>query len=332
VPPPADTPIVSVVIPTYNGSQTLRPLVLELHEALCQVEGGYEIIVVDDGSKDNSWEIVRTLVQEGLVSQGLRLTRNFGQTAATMAGIRVARGEVVITMDDDLQNPPSEVITLLRALEADPDLDAVIGVPKEKQHSFYRRIGSAFVNRISNVLFSKDPHFRLTSFRAIRRRLVDPLTRLNVPSPPIGALLCTLSNNIKNVTVEHRPSGLKGSRFNMFRLLAVTISKLIGFSIAPLRAMASLGFIGFILSVLWGVMLVVKYLLARIQVPGWMTIALMLAIIASILFMGFGIIGEYLYQILMSTRNTPQFAVQYHLIAPTPPKESEGTMSSRENP
>lgn len=303
-----DTPTYSVVIPVYCSARILP----ELHARLIAVMQGlgksYEIIFVDDCGRDNSWHVLQELATGNPAVTAIQLMRNSGQSNATLCGLAHARGETVITMDDDLQHPPEEIPALIEALGA--DVDVVMGVPKEKKHNWFRRLGSNVMHDINCYLLGKDRNLRFTSFRLMRRAVVDGLLTLRTLSPALGPMINSVTHRIINTTVKHAPRKEGRSGYTFRRLFSQTMSNLIGYSMLPLRLLAVMGAVGIILSATFAVVLVVRYLMGGINVPGWTTIALLLVLISGFNFFAFAIIGEYVLRILQRVNATPQYFVR----------------------
>jgi len=297
-------------VPVYNSAETLDELCRRLRETLTLEDGGFEVILVDDGSHDSSWVEIRRLAREYPNVRGLQLTRNFGQTGATMAGMRESRGRIIVTIDDDLQNPPEEIPKLLKAFNEDALIDVVIGAPLHPRQAWWRRFASRCVNAVSNAVFGRGRSFRLTSFRALRREVVEPLLELNIANPQPGALLNTVTRRIANVAVAHHRRRRGRSGYTLFKMVNMTVNKLLGFSTFPLRLMAFIGLMGLIFSFGMAALLLVKYFSGHIAVPGWTTLALLLVLLSAFNFLAFGLVGEYLQQILLSVRNMPAFIVR----------------------
>lgn len=303
-----DIPTYSVVIPVYSSERILP----ELHRRLTAVMQGlgkpYEIIFVDDCGRDNSWNVLQKLVAGDPAITAIQLMRNSGQSNATLCGLAHARGGAIITMDDDLQHPPEEIPALIEALGM--DVDVVMGVPKEKKHNWFRRLGSGVMHDINCYLLGKDRSLRFTSFRLMRRAVVDGLLTLRTLSPALGPMINSVTHRIINVTVKHAPRKEGRSGYTFRRLFSQSMSNLIGYSMLPLRLLAVMGGVGIILSMAFAVVLVVRYLMGGINVPGWTTIALLLVLISGFNFFAFAIIGEYVLRILQRVNATPQYFVR----------------------
>lgn len=300
----------SVVVPVFNAEATLVQLKDRLADVLESLGGRFEIIFVDDGSRDRSWEVIRKLAESDPRVTGLSLTRNFGQANATFAGLRSATGIYLITIDDDLQNPPEEIPILVQALKDHPETDVVFGVPKGKEHPFWRRVASDLLNKVNHHVFKTDSSLKFTSFRLMRRRVVEPLFEMNVPILSPGALLCMVTERMRGVEVRHDERAAGRSGYSLSRLLRVALSRYTGFSVIPLRFLAVVGFVGVVASMVLGGVMVFKFITGQITVPGWTTVVLLLIGIMGFNFLALGILGEYLQNVLLSVRRTPVYLVR----------------------
>lgn len=298
----------SVVIPVYNSAKMLP----ELHRRLTAVMTGmghpYEIVLVEDCGPDNSWEVLQGIAATDGHVRAIQLMRNSGQGNATMCGLAHARGKFVITMDDDLQHPPEEIPRLVAALT--PDLDVILGVPEEKKHNLFRRLGSQLVHELNCILLSKDRNIRFTAFRCMRRTVVDAVLGLRTFAPSFGPMLSTVTRRIGNVTLRHdlRKEGRSG--YTLGRLLSHTLSNLVGYSMLPLRILAFAGLIGILGSVVVGLIILLRYLAGGITVPGWTTLVLVLMIISGFNFFAFAVLGEYVFRILQQANAMPRYTVR----------------------
>ena len=301
-------PAFSIVIPVYNSARILPELHRRLTAVMRTLGKPYEIIFVDDCGRDSSWNVLQELATNDHTVTAIQLMRNAGQSNATLCGLAHARGGTIITMDDDLQHPPEEIPALIQALG--PDVDVVMGVPKEKKHNWFRRLGSSAMHDINCYLLGKDRNLRFTSFRLMRGAVVEGLLTLRTLSPALGPMINSVTHRIINTTVQHdsRKEGRSGYTFR--RLFSQTMSNLIGYSMLPLRLLAVMGGVGIILSVTFAVVLVARYLMGGINVPGWTSIALLLVLISGFNFFAFAIIGEYVLRILQRVNATPQYFVR----------------------
>lgn len=305
-----NAPAYSIVIPVYQSARMLP----ELHQRLTAVMQGlgkpYEIIFVEDCGRDNAWQVLQELTKKDALVSAIQLMHNSGQSNATLCGLAHARGGVVLTMDDDLQHPPEEIPALIRALG--PNVDVVMGTPKEKNHHWFRRLGSGVMHDLNCYLLGKDRSLRFTSFRLMRRGVVDGLLILRTLSPALGPMINTVTHRIVNTTVEHAPRKEGRSGYTLRRLFAQTMSNLIGYSMLPLRLLAVIGGAGIVLSIGFAIGLVLHYLKGGV-VPGWTSIALLLVMLSGFNFFAFAIIGEYVLRILQRVNATPQYFVRMRI-------------------
>jgi glycosyltransferase involved in cell wall biosynthesis len=268
--------------------------------------------------------ILRTLAERDERVLALELLRNFGQASATVCGLRHAQGRFLITLDDDLQNPPEEIPMLLEHLRSDPELDVVIGIPDEKRHEFWRRLGSKIVSAINSFSLRKPRALGFSGFRAMRRLVADQLVERNVPRPALGALLYSTTPRIANVLVGHEPRTAGQSGYTLPRLLSQTLSNFLAFSDFPLRFTALIGAVGIVVSSAVGTRIVERYLQVGVVVPGWLTLALLLVGISGYNFFAFGLIGEYLLRVLQSVQHTPQYVVRQKVETEVSPEWQNG--------
>src|SRR5438067_231483 len=206
----------SIVIPVYNGAASIAELVRALEEL--RIEGGHEIILVNDGSPDDSLDVCCALVDRARVPITLiKLARNFGEHNAVMAGLRHASGAHVITMDDDLQNPPEEVERLL-AYAQSTGHEVVYTFYDEKQHAFWRNLGSRFTNWVAGFVLDKPKGFYLSSFRCMSAFVVREITRYDGPFPYVDGLILQVTQDIDQLTVRHLPRAVGRSNYTLRRL------------------------------------------------------------------------------------------------------------------
>ena len=194
-----DSPVYSVVVPVYNSEKSLEELCSRIHNVFNKLGYNYEIILVDDSSKDNSWGVLQSLRKENKNIKIIQLMRNFGQHNALMCGFHHIKGHFVITMDDDLQNPPEEIPKLIDRINE--GYDAVIGALKVKQDTFLKKSASLFIRYLINKIFDKPKNIKLSSFRIITASLAEQIRAMKTPYPFIGGMILTITRNIANVSV-----------------------------------------------------------------------------------------------------------------------------------
>lgn len=306
--------VYSVVVPVYNSEGMLRELHRRIVAVMEELHEPFEIVFVEDCGRDRSWHVLRDLAGGDLRVTALQLMRNSGQGNATLAGLSRARGAFVITLDDDLQHPPEELPPMIRTLHEDADLDVVIGVPREKQHHFVRRMGSNFINCVNSWFLEKDPKLRFTGFRVMRFQVAKALVAMQVPYPALGPMLISATRRIANVTVRHDPRKEGRSGYTVQRIVKQTLSNFIGYSMLPLRILAMIGAMGVLGSVLLGTYYFTRYFIIGVSVPGWMTLLLLTLAISGFNFFAFSIIGEYILRIMQTSSRTSQCVVRQAVV------------------
>lgn len=287
------TPSVSVVVPVYNSETTLRLLVARVSDALSAYGSCFEIVLVNDGSCDRSWDEIVAIATEDHHVRGVDLMRNFGQHNAVLAGVRAATGEVVVTIDDDLQHPPECIPELLAALNGDDPCDLVYGTPMRLSHNGWRNISTVaakvFVERVAAWPGAKG----VTDFRAFRTNLRDGFATYSAPAVVFDALLAWTTTSIKYVPVEHARRAVGRSNYRLATLLDYAAATVTVFSTRPLRLIAGLGALCFV----GGLAGVVGVLIDDWVAGGAvLTVGLVLAmmfVLASVQLLSIGVLGEY---------------------------------------
>jgi len=229
---------VSVVIPVYNGSGTVAALVARLEEELAS-RCDFEVVLVNDGSPDDSAEICRGLAEKHRWVRFVNLSRNFGEHNAVMAGLCHCSGDCAVIVDDDFQNPPSEVMKLVDKLREGHDV--VFSRYQVKEHHPLRNLGSLFNNAVASVMLKKDPDLYLSSFKAINRFLIDEITRYSGPYPYIDGLILRTTRNYASQLVAHESRAVGESNYTMAKLVRLWLNMFTNFSILPLRVASLLG-------------------------------------------------------------------------------------------
>ena len=298
---------VSVVIPVYNSAETLEPLVQRLLKVFQERDVECEILMVNDGSHDRSWPVIQTLASNHPQVCGLNLMRNFGQHNALLAGIRQAKGDVIVTMDDDLQNPPEEIPKLLAKLESGHDV--VYGNPDHKQHGAMRDSASVFVKVALRAGFGFKHASHTSAFRAFRTELRDAFSGFRAKYVSIDVLLTWATSDFSWVLVQHdtRISGSSGYTFR--KLFDHTINMLTSFSSLPLRVASFVGFIFMAFGIAVLLYTVAVYLFAGGRVPGFTFLASIIAIFSGVQLFSLGIIGEYIGRIHQQSLNQPCYVI-----------------------
>ena len=296
------------MIPVYKGADTIGPLTERLVNELCDRD--LQLVLVNDGSPDNSHEVCLKIHERfPEVVTYIRLARNFGEHNAVMAGLNHAAGDYVVIMDDDFQNPPEEVISLVQTAEQG-DYDVVYSYYDRKQHHLLRNLGSAFNDRVANFMLSKPKDLYLSSFKCLNSFLVREIVKYQGPSPYIDGLVLSLTDNIGRVKVRHdkRLEGI--SSYTPRKLVTLWLSMFVNFSVMPLRLSFLIGLAVSALSGIMAVLAIVERLL-RPEIPaGWAYLAVLILLFSGLQLCVLGLIGEYVGRSLLNTNHLPQYVIR----------------------
>ncbi|MGH6977579.1 MAG: glycosyltransferase family 2 protein [Stellaceae bacterium] len=302
------TPALSFVIPLYNSAETIGPLVRAI-EALT-IEGGHEIVLVNDGSPDDSLAVCRGLMESARVPMSLvDLARNFGEHNAVMAGLREARGAHVVTMDDDLQNPPTEVLRLLEHAQRS-GADVVYARPLEKHHAGWRNLGSHFTNRVADLVLDKPKGLYLSSFRCISAFAVQQAIAYEGPFPYVDGLLLQVTQRIDSLAVEHLPRSRGSSNYTLRRLVRLWLNMFVNFSVMPLRLSTFTGIGLSILGLVGAAWAAVSALFLEKTPPGWASLTVAVMLLSGVQLLILGLVGEYLGRLYLTVNRRPQTVVR----------------------
>jgi glycosyltransferase involved in cell wall biosynthesis len=313
----------SVVIPVYNGAKTIGELVGAL--AALSIKGGHEIVLVNDGSRDNSLAVCRDLMRNCPVPLTVvDLARNFGEHNAVMAGLRAARGAWVVTMDDDLQNPPGEVVRLLEYAQS-AGKEAVYTWYGTKEHAAWRNLGSRFTNKVADVLLDKPQGLYLSSFRCLSAFVVEHVTRYAGPFPYIDGLVLQVTQNIDRIEVKHLPRAEGRSNYTLRRLIRLWLNMFVNFSVMPLRLSTLTGIAISLFGAFATVLVFIEAMFYNTP-PGWGSIMAAVLLLSGVQLLILGIVGEYLGRLYLTVNGKPQSIVATverstaaQELAPTPP-------------
>jgi glycosyltransferase involved in cell wall biosynthesis len=289
-------PTYSVVIPVYRSAPILPTLLERLDQFFATHPASHEIIFVNDGSPDESWEVLRRLKGSRHDVVIIDLMRNYGQHSAVLCGFEHARGDFVITMDDDLQNPPEEMRHLMRAI--DEGHDVVFGAFHQKMHGAIRRAGSRVVDWLNRKLFHKPPDLVLTNFRILRREVVDAVADSRSSFPYIPGLILLNAKAFANVPVEHHPRQQGRSNYGVRQILELVWRIVFNYSAFPLRLLCGIGLVMSLVSFLISGFYLTKNLVAGIRVPGWTTLIVLMSFYQGLILLIFAAIGEYVVRIV----------------------------------
>lgn len=298
----------SVVIPVFNsqgvvGETIDRTVAFFRKEAL-----DFEIILVNDGSPDASWEVIEKKAREYPEVAAIDLLHNYGQHVANLCGFSKATGDYVITMDDDLQNPPDEIRKLID--KAAEGYDLVIGRFKEKKHSLTRRLGSNVVGFINRKVFNAPKGLVLSNFRIIHNTVVQRVCAYKTSYPYIPGMVVMFSSRRANVLVEHKRREVGQSNYNFWRIGKLVSEILFNYSSYPLRLVAGVGLATALVSFLLSLFYLVRTLVEGTSVPGWATVVILLSFFNGMTLFVLGMVGEYLVRLINQSSSSDSYHIK----------------------
>lgn len=298
----------SVVIPVYNSEDSLEELCQRIDSTFTSIDGDYEIVLVDDSSLDNSWDIMKKLRKANGKIKTIQLMRNFGQHNALLCGFHHVSGDFVITLDDDLQNPPEEIPKLIDEIKK--GYDSVIGALDIKQHTLFRNAGSFFINYLNSRIFGNPGEIKFSSFKIMTRALVDEIKILKTPYPYITGMLLSITKNIASTQVKHEKRKYGKSNYDLKKLIKLAFNLIINYTSLPLKLLATVGISVSVFSFCLALYFIFKKLLIGVAVPGWTSVVVLLAFFNGLLLAILSLMGEYLSRIISEVSNRQQFIVR----------------------
>jgi glycosyltransferase involved in cell wall biosynthesis len=304
---PAPAFALSIVVPVYNGATSV-PLLVEALAKL-DVPGGHEIVLVNDCSPDNSLDVCRDLCRQNSVALTVvNLARNFGEHNAVMAGLSHARGDYIINMDDDLQNPPEEVVRLWRYAK-DNAYDVVYTYYADKQHAAWRNLGSRFTNWCADQLLDKPKGLYLSSFRCMSAFVARNILEHTGPFPYVDGLIMQVTQKIGRLQVQHLARAEGRSNYTLRRLVRLFMSMFLNFSVMPLRIGTLVGFMMAGLGLLVFLVILIEALGGRTP-QGYASVMAAILLLAGVQLIMLGLVGEYLGRLFLTVNRKPQFIVR----------------------
>jgi undecaprenyl-phosphate 4-deoxy-4-formamido-L-arabinose transferase len=304
-------PYISVLIPLLNEQESLTELQERLHATLERIGKPYEIIYINDGSTDNTQQILEDFHARFPTVKVIEFNRNYGQHMALFAGFQNCQGEIVITIDGDLQNPPEEIPKLVRKMEEGYE---VVGTyRKKRQDSIFRKLASVIVNKITSKLVGVKLRDYGCMLRAYRRSIIDNINMCTESSSFIPALANTFARKIVEIEVAHEERKRGTSKYSLFRLLRLNFDLMTSFSLLPIQFIGVLGVIIAALGFIFAVFLMVRRLIVGPEVEGAFTLFGILFFFIGIQIFALGIIGEYIGRIYQEVRKRPRFIIKKEL-------------------
>ncbi len=304
--PPAG---ISVVIPVYNSED----IVLELHKRLTSVlrtlHGDYEIILVNDGSPDNSWEKIKSIATFDHRVKAISLRRNFGYDNALMAGLNFVSHSYVVIMDDDLQHAPEDIPKLLSEIEK--GCDVVYGNFPVKNQSLIKNLGSWFVGKLAQLILNKPAYLQISSYKILHKEIVKGIVQYGGPYPYIDGLIFQMTSSVRRIMIDHHPRNAGNGGHGLLPSIKILFNFCTTFSILPLRIAVVLGLTISILAGIFSVgLVIVKLWFGYYSEEGWTSLILAVTILGGIQLMGLGLLGEYVGRTYMNINRQPQFVIK----------------------
>lgn len=301
----------SVVIPVYNSEKTIAAIVNRVEAAIRNLKDSYdyEIICVNDGSRDNSANLCRDLSKENSKVKFINLAKNFGQLRALMAGFGVVSGDYIICLDDDGQNPPEEIHKLIDCLKKN-DYDVVFSAYEEKQHSKFRNLGSTLSYAMANALIEKPKDIKVSSFFISKKFIIKEIIKYENPYPYLTGLFFRVTKNVGTVLVDHKEREFGSSGYSLKKLVSLLLDGFTNFSIKPLRVSSVLGMTLSMISLFWMLVLIIRKLISPNVSLGWTSIMVTVIFFGGIQLMSVGLLGEYIGRIYLCINKTPQYVIR----------------------
>lgn len=300
----------SVIIPVYNAEQSIYELVRTITDVLHLDQ--MEIILVNDGSRDNSEKICEQIANENTKVKFISLRRNFGEHNAVLCGLNYSEGDYAVIVDDDFQNPPSEIVKLLE--EAEKGYDVVYSKYHQKKHGLFRNIVSRIANQVANMLMTKPKDLYLSSFKIIRKEVIREIIKYKGPFPYIDGLVLRTTNNITSIYIDHHERMMGKSNYTLTKLFSLYLNMFLNFSVKPLRIFTVSGAFIFILGIILSIYFIISKLTSQ-EVQGWTSIVILILLLSGFQIIFLGLIGEYLGKQYMDQNNTPQWVVKKEVIS-----------------
>lgn len=300
---------ISLVIPVYNGEKSIGKLVDCLVEQL-SINYPFEIILINDCSIDNSENICINIHKKyPEVVSFYSLSKNVGEHNAVMAGLNKSKGEFVVILDDDFQNPVSEVNTLIN-YATDHNYDVVYTFYEKKHHSYFRNLGSLFNDKFANIMLKKPKGLYLSSFKILNRFLVNEIIKYQLPYPYIDGLILRTTSNIGKIQVLHQKREIGNSGYTFKKLISLWLNMFTNFSILPLRISIIIGFVFSIFGFGVGIQAIIEKM-NNPEVPlGYTSLIIVIAIFSGIQLIAIGMVGEYLGRVFLSQNKKPQYSIR----------------------
>lgn len=300
---------ISIVIPVYNSEGNLIELNSQIQKQLEKIK--FELILVNDQSKDNSWKIIHKLSDEFKNIIGINLRKNSGQDSAIFAGIHYAKGEYTVIMDDDLQHSPSDILKLYEEIQK--GYDVCYANFEEKNQALWKNIGSWLNGKMAEIIIDKPKKIYLSPFKIIRKDIIDEIKVTNYLYPYIDGIIFSITNNVAQTDAKHynRFSGV--SNYSLSESVKVFMKLATGFSVFPLRVASFTGALTSISGFMLGLYFIIEYFLSNTSPQGWTSMVVVVLFLGGTILMSLGIVGEYLGRIYLSINKKKSYTIKDEL-------------------
>ena len=298
----------SIIVPVYRSAYCLPELARRIEGQVGSRFQSYELILVNDASPDSSWDVIRRLACEHESITGVNLRKNAGQDNAIMAGLNLAKGQVIVIMDDDLQHDPSDIGVLHGQIER--GYDVVYAHFEHKKQALWKNVGSWLTDRFAVLTLGKPKNIYMSPYKAMRREVSQEVTKYAGPYPYVDGLIFTVTSNITQIPATHHPRFVGKSNYNLLRSVAVWLKLATGFSVVPLRMATLLGGIISLVAFVVATYFVIQTLIWAQGPDGWASVIVAVLFIGGIQLICIGAIGEYIGRIFITQNVRPQFTVK----------------------
>ena len=303
--------ILSIVIPVYNSENILDELIKQIKSEIKEKKNlfkNFEIILVNDNSLDNSWKRIKEIAGNQKNIIGINLSKNFGQHNALMAGIKNSRGDFLITMDDDLQHPPSNISDIINKLN--DGFDVCYTKYQNNKYSFLKKLGSAINDKVANIVLNKPKKIYLSSYRGMKKNVINELKKFDGPYVYLDGIILNVTNNIGSIDIKHNKRLKGNSGYSFKKLFSLWLKVFTNSSIFPLRMASVTGFIITLISLFLAILLII-FKIRNPEIPqGWTSIATFIFFFSGVQLLALGIIGEYIGRIFINLNQKPQYIIR----------------------
>lgn len=298
---------ISVIIPCYNSEKSINVVVNHIREAT-QNTFDVRIILVNDYSKDHTWNVVENLCKNDKNIIGLSLSRNFGQQSARMAALPYVCGNYVVFMDDDGQHDPYNIVRLIQKL--DEGYDIVYAYFKKKKESLFRIVGSNFTRKMVDFIMGKPSNVHQSSFFVVRRYVIEELKKYHSPTPVLLGYFMQITKNIAEIEVEHHQRIYGKSGYNLKKLVRLWMDLFTSFSVVPLRISSLFGTLFSFFGIILGIVFVIKKLVFHTAPTGYTSLVSIILFSSGLMMLMIGMLGEYIGRIFIALNDIPQYVIR----------------------